>query len=338
MTPTVLAFCDAVSLAPPTPRDPIVSALRAELRGLGAALVIVTPARAWRFLPDDDFEPCADRDGDSLRERYRDRSTRGALSLFVIDAPDSGGAERVRFSRTIAPSELGDDADPMSMLLLALRSAGRAMIAAPPRPVGVSRRDLVATPLLAAFAVALAEACGGERDPAPSKARVTSVTMNAPTDVDVTLEINGKQHALRIDPRTSLLDALRERVGQNGTKKGCDHGQCGACTVLVDGRRVNACLTLAITLHHARAKVTTIEGLAVGEALHPMQAAFASQDALQCGYCTPGQILSAIGLLGEGHATTDDEIREHMSGNICRCGAYPNIVSAIQLARRQVKS
>jgi xanthine dehydrogenase YagT iron-sulfur-binding subunit len=162
--------------------------------------------------------------------------------------------------------------------------------------------------------------------------------VNAPTDVDVMIAVNGTDRSLRIDPRTTLLDALRERLGFNGTKKGCDHGQCGACTVLVDGRRVNACLTLAIMLHHARAKVTTIEGLAVGDALHPMQAAFASEDALQCGYCTPGQIMSAVGLVGEGHAATDDEIREQMSGNICRCGAYPNIVSAIQLVRRQVKS
>ncbi|WXA89883.1 (2Fe-2S)-binding protein [Pendulispora rubella] len=148
--------------------------------------------------------------------------------------------------------------------------------------------------------------------------------------MDVTLNVNGEARHLRIEPRVSLLDALRERCGLTGTKKGCDHGQCGACTVLIDGRRVHACLTLAVM---ARGKITTIEGLARGEQLHPMQAAFVECDGLQCGYCTPGQIMSAIGLLGEGHAKSDDEVREEMSGNICRCGAYSNIVSAIQLAR-----
>ena len=146
----------------------------------------------------------------------------------------------------------------------------------------------------------------------------------------VTLNINGADQTLRIEPRVTLLDALREHLGLTGTKKGCDHGQCGACTVLIDGRRVNACLTLALAAEGA--KITTIEGLANGEELHPVQAAFIKHDAFQCGYCTPGQICSAVGLINEKHAKTDDDIRELMSGNICRCGAYVNIVAAVKEA------
>ncbi|HET6151139.1 MAG TPA: (2Fe-2S)-binding protein [Polyangia bacterium] len=149
------------------------------------------------------------------------------------------------------------------------------------------------------------------------------------------LHINGVTRKVRVDPRVTLLDALRERLGLTGTKKGCDHGQCGACTVLIDGRRVNACLTLAVMAD--RAPITTIEGLARGEALHPLQAAFVAEDALQCGYCTPGQIMSAVGLLREGQARSDAEVREAMSGNICRCAAYPNIVAAIQRARQDTQ-
>lgn len=147
---------------------------------------------------------------------------------------------------------------------------------------------------------------------------------------DVTLEVNGKRHALRLDPRTTLLDALREHLDLTGSKKGCDHGQCGACTVLVDGRRVLSCLTLAASVW---GPVTTIEGLARGDVLHPMQQAFIDQDAFQCGYCTPGQIMSAIGCIKEGHAGRDEDIREYMSGNLCRCAAYPNIVAAIKQAK-----
>ena len=145
---------------------------------------------------------------------------------------------------------------------------------------------------------------------------------------DITLIINGRPVKLAVAPWTTLLDALREYVGLTGTKKGCDHGQCGACTVLVDGRRINSCLTLAIMKDGA--SVTTIEGLAANGALHPLQQAFIDQDAFQCGYCTPGQICSAVGMLSEGRARTPDDIRELMSGNICRCGAYVNIVAAIQ--------
>ena len=149
----------------------------------------------------------------------------------------------------------------------------------------------------------------------------------------VKLEINGEERILALEPRVTLLDALREHLHLTGTKKGCDQGQCGACTVLVDGRRVVSCLMLAVM--HDGASVTTIEGLAKDGALHPLQQAFIDHDAFQCGYCTPGQICSAAGLIAEGKAQTADEIRELMSGNICRCAAYPNIVAAIWQAMGQ---
>ncbi|NUP01586.1 MAG: 2Fe-2S iron-sulfur cluster binding domain-containing protein [Nonomuraea sp.] len=157
--------------------------------------------------------------------------------------------------------------------------------------------------------------------------------------MDITLQVNGVPHTLAADPRISLLDLLRERLGLTGSKKGCDHGQCGACTVLIDGRRANSCLALAVAVDGG--EITTVEGLASGEELHPLQAAFIEHDAFQCGYCTPGQLCSAVGMMGEPgpSAVTPDilidpglgpeEIRERMSGNLCRCGAYPNIVAAI---------
>ncbi len=171
----------------------------------------------------------------------------------------------------------------------------------------------------------------------------TAASVKAPV-TSLRLRANGHDYALAIDPRTTLLDALREHLGLTGSKKGCDHGQCGACTVLVDGRRINSCLTL--TVMHEGDAITTIEGLADGDRLHPMQAAFIARDGFQCGYCTPGQICSSIAMLEEAArgmpsyltadltseraALTDDEIRERMSGNICRCAAYPNIISAIR--------
>ncbi len=155
-------------------------------------------------------------------------------------------------------------------------------------------------------------------------------TIPVPRKIPVALIVNGEETALNVAPWTTLLDALRDHLGLTGTKKGCDHGQCGACTVLVDGRRINSCLTLAVM--HDGAKVTTIEGLATDGALHPLQQAFIDHDAFQCGYCTPGQICSAAGLIAEGKAKSADDIRELMSGNICRCGAYPHIVAAIQQA------
>ena len=152
--------------------------------------------------------------------------------------------------------------------------------------------------------------------------------------IPVTLTVNGTERKLTLAPWTTLLDALRDHLDLTGTKKGCDHGQCGACTVLVNGRRINSCLTLAVMQDGA--KVTTIEGLATDDTLHALQQAFIDHDAFQCGYCTPGQICSAAGLIAEGRAKSADEIRELMSGNICRCGAYPNIVAAIQQAMEKV--
>ena len=152
--------------------------------------------------------------------------------------------------------------------------------------------------------------------------------------VTVSLTINGEQHTLEIDTRTSLLDLLREHLGLTGAKKGCDQGQCGACTVLLDGRRANACLALAVA--HDGADVLTIEGLADNGSLTPLQAAFVEHDAFQCGYCTPGQIMSAVACIREGHAGSDTEIREYMSGNLCRCGAYPHIVAAVRQAAERV--
>ncbi|MEK9282040.1 MULTISPECIES: (2Fe-2S)-binding protein [unclassified Bradyrhizobium] len=151
-----------------------------------------------------------------------------------------------------------------------------------------------------------------------------------PDRIPINLVVNGVRRSLDLAPWTTLLDALRDHLALTGTKKGCDHGQCGACTVLIDGRRVNSCLTLAVMKDGA--EITTIEGLARDGALHPLQQAFIDHDAFQCGYCTSGQICSAAGLLAEGHVRDADEIRELMSGNLCRCGAYPNIVAAIQQA------
>ncbi len=186
--------------------------------------------------------------------------------------------------------------------------------------VALTRREFVASGVAVGAALSLPALAGA----APQQAALPS----AAGAVSNMLKVNGRDVPLPADPRTTLLDALRESAGLTGTKKGCDHGQCGACTVLLDGRRVNSCLVLACAA--AGSSVTTIEGLASGDQLHPMQAAFIKHDAFQCGFCTPGQICSAVGLQKEGHAKSDADIRELMSGNLCRCGAYTNIVTAIR--------
>jgi len=193
----------------------------------------------------------------------------------------------------------------------------------PRNPSGFNRRSF------------MAGAAGGAMIPLTARA-LTQATSATPSSqdpslpVDVTLRVNGEDKSLNIDARTTVLDALREHVGLTGSKKGCDHGQCGACTVLIEGRRVLSCLTLALSAQGH--DITTIEGLSDGAGVHPMQQAFIDQDAFQCGYCTPGQIMSAVACVREGHTNSDEDIREYMSGNICRCAAYPNIVAAVKQA------
>jgi xanthine dehydrogenase YagT iron-sulfur-binding subunit len=208
----------------------------------------------------------------------------------------------------------------------------------------LSRRSVVQAGV--ALASVNMAGCGSAQRPGANVAAPPEKVVDwpAPTTMSVSLRVNGQNHAMALDTRTTVLDALREHLGLTGTKKGCDHGQCGACTVLVEGRRINACLTLAVM--HDGQEITTIEGLSTGEQLHPMQAAFLKHDGFQCGYCTPGQICSSVGMLSEvrkgmpSHVTgdlmgatqrlSDEEIRERMSGNLCRCSAYPNIVAAIR--------
>jgi xanthine dehydrogenase YagT iron-sulfur-binding subunit len=239
----------------------------------------------------------------------------GAQAVFVLDAE---GIIRWRYA---SPAGL---APPPAEILGALTELQRA-----PRPALPSRRDFMAVAFAATYLLAMrpvvarAEAIGGPLAPAAPR---------APGAIDVVLKVNGQPLKLTLDPRVTLLDALREYAGLTGTKKGCDHGQCGACTVHVNGRRIVSCLTFAVMQQGQ--EITTIEGLAHGGTLHPMQAAFIEHDGFQCGYCTPGQIMSATALLHEPCGPGDADVRECMSGNICRCGAYPNIVAAVQQVRR----
>ena len=319
------------------PSEGVSRAIRAELRGLGASLVVLSESAVFCFRPDDELRSAALDDAaargvaEALCERYAVSLPAARLTLVLLDAD---GRERWRTEAEARP-------DLSAALLDALGEAGRSAVEVA-RPANdlipsdslvrarFSRRESVVLCLAAALAAVLGESCKrSEQRAAPQTAPTKAVSTH---EREIVLRVNGAERRLRAEPRVSLLDALRERLGLTGTKKGCDHGQCGACTVLVDGRRVNACLTLAIMVENKA--ITTIEGLANGNQLHPLQQSFASEDALQCGYCTPGQIMSALGLLHEGYATDDDDVREMMSGNICRCGAYANIVRAIQNVRK----
>ena len=199
--------------------------------------------------------------------------------------------------------------------------------------IGVPRKEFIFRAGLPALAATTGFAPMRRADAAPATATIEGtpgLRVHGPESLEISLTVNGERRTLTIEPRVTLLDALRERLHLTGSKKGCGQGTCGACTVLVNGRRIDSCLTLAIM--HQNDSITTIEGLANGEELHPVQAAFLEHDGFQCGYCTPGQIMSAVGFLGEKRGLDEGTIRESMSGNICRCGAYPNIVSAIQAA------
>ncbi len=319
--------------------------LAGHLRGAGTALLVIARDEVLLLRADDAARRVpAPEARVALAQAY---GVDGAEAFFVVD--ESG---LVRFAWNLADLgvRLAGPAALTTALGRALRAAGDALRAARIEPQarsttttapataesGMSRRDALTLALATGFGAALLEACkphervtaNAVNDGDAAAATTSAVVDRVVPEVDVTLTVNGASRPLKIEPRVSLLDALRERLGLTGTKKGCDHGQCGACTVHVDGRSVNACLTLAIACEGSQ--VTTIEGLASGDTLHPMQEAFVEHDAYQCGYCTPGQIMSAVWLTRTKRAKTDDEVREMMSGNICRCGAYANIVAAVQ--------
>jgi xanthine dehydrogenase YagT iron-sulfur-binding subunit len=309
--PTIIAFASRLDLE--ARRDQF----RSELRSLGAALIVVSGQAIRLLAPDDDVESL-ELDGgsetDALFERfgvYRAADGAHPLGVFVLD-----GDEAVVWQHFAASA----DADDTTELLAALRQAAtlRQEASRAAQPL-FNRREMMVTSLAGVLSLVFLERLGWARSPArPAPSGATT---------KITLQVNGVAHQLDVEPRVTLLDALREQLGLTGTKKGCDHGQCGACTVLVGGRRIDSCLTLAIM--HQTQPITTIEGLAQGNALHRMQAAFVAHDAFQCGYCTPGQIMSAVAMLDEGRVHSEADVREAMSGNVCRCGAYPNIVAAI---------
>ena len=253
----------------------------------------------------------------------------GQRALFLLDEQGI-----VRWQVVVEP---GQEVHPGQVL------AALVGLNAPPTPAdgannvgwagGLSRRTFV-TATLAAAALLLLPSCGVEasKKDAPAGAADPEVTYDRQDTIPVVLKVNGKTYRLQIESRVALLDALRENLHLTGTKKGCDHGQCGACTVHINGQSVLACLTLAVRVEGQ--EITTIEGLAKGDELHPVQAAFIKHDAFQCGYCTPGQIMAASALLQDGHPRSAADIREAMSGNLCRCAAYPNIIAALQAAQR----
>ena len=316
----VLAFVEGWS--PDAENEAAIAALRAELRRRGAALLVFSDSGVFRIVSEG---PVA-RIGAS-EDRPRIAAAHGLPrlprepALFLVG---EGGAAEVTCDAPLPAREL------LATLAAALATEVTAFASGSRGTPRMTRREWVAMSVALGFALAGLEGCAGEQT-------ATSGVAPVPTDaradeVDLVLQVNGTKRALRADARASLLDVLRERLALTGTKKGCDQGQCGACTVLIDGKRVLSCLTLALVAQ-GRA-VTTIEGLAKNGALHPVQKAFLEHDALQCGFCTPGQIMSGVGLLAEGGEAGEAAIREGMSGNICRCGAYPNIVRAIARARQ----
>jgi xanthine dehydrogenase YagT iron-sulfur-binding subunit len=311
-----------------------------QVPGMNAELLGISMDGMWCQLAfaDDEMRVPLLADLDPHGAVAAQYGVRGGQALFVIDAE---GAIAWRHVGRVGSAPLSSD---LVAALRALQPPGasdpapnRAAGAAAPcvrrgeaehaAPLEPSRREFVATVLAAALALAAA----------PLVARAETLTALAPpahpeqVPVRVTLTVNGRPLALSIEPRVTLLDALREYAGLTGSKKGCDHGQCGACTVHVNGRRQLSCLTFAVM--HEADEITTVEGLASGDTLHPMQTAFITHDGFQCGYCTSGQLMSATALLKEPCGPSDAEVRECMSGNICRCGAYPGIVAAIQDVR-----
>jgi xanthine dehydrogenase YagT iron-sulfur-binding subunit len=313
--PRVLAFVRAWDPQTTPPRE--LSSIRAQLRGLGATMIIVSDVGAWSFAPDDDLERSTSQTPRALGALADDHGVAtDEDAVFVLD-----GDGKVRFSH-LAGGPL------QTSLAGALAAAGEALVSKPPvTRMMFDRREWAIASLCAGFALALL-GCKGRKEAPPTEQPIAKTP--PPTEYDIVLSVNGVDKKLHVDPRISLLDALRERLELPGTKKGCDAGQCGACTVHLDGARVNSCLQLAIATQGK--KITTIEGLARGNDLHPVQQAFVEHDGFQCGYCTPGQIMSAVALLAEGHFKYDDDIREQMSGNICRCGAYPHILAAVRAA------
>jgi len=293
---------------------------------LDATLLGISPDSRLYELADDQetLRLPVVHDGDPWSEASRLFGVAGRSALFVIDA---AGIVRWSYVAPIGSAARPDD------LLNALRdlSPVEEMRAYPTSGLAMSRRSFIAAALATALAMTLAPRLVRANEPAPAQP-VTPGTSKIPGTTAISLKINGSAQSVDVEPRVTLLDALRERLGLTGSKKGCDHGQCGACTVLVDGRRVLSCLTLAMAAQGK--EITTVEGLAEGDTLHPMQEAFLKHDGFQCGYCTPGQIVSAVGLLKEPCGPADSDVRELMSGNICRCGAYPNIVAAIQEVRK----
>ncbi len=284
--------------------------IHAHLRGLAAELIFVSEHGSWLCRPDDplvELEPLA---------RGQFRLADDEDGVFVVEP--SGAVRFAHCQKTAIHDTISS----------ALESATDVMLAH--APLHLTRRAWLTTCVVSGFALAVLSACKQKSSPRddlpPPEAKPAE-----PGELDIVLDVNGTKHSLRVEPRVSLLDALRERLHLTGTKKGCDAGQCGACTVHVNGKRVLSCLTLAASVQGKR--VTTIEGLAQGGALHPLQQAFIEHDGMQCGFCTSGQIMSGAAILAESRATDDAAIREQMSGNICRCGAYPNILAAIKAAR-----